>query len=122
MAAGAATTRTHVLTWKSPAASPSSRPSVSIGCSPSATPTTIPTCCRTSTLQKNVDMTRDLGFVKSALDVKQHTDRPEHRRSGGEAAEIRAEATRLQGSYAETVSAVLVTATPLFPSPTAKLW
>jgi NitT/TauT family transport system substrate-binding protein len=25
-------------------------------------------------LQKNVDMTRDLGFVRSALDVKKHTD------------------------------------------------
>jgi NitT/TauT family transport system substrate-binding protein len=25
-------------------------------------------------LQKNVDMTRDLGFVRSALDVKQHAD------------------------------------------------
>src|SRR4029078_12442087 len=25
-------------------------------------------------LQKNVDMTRDLGFVKSALDVKKHAD------------------------------------------------
>ena len=25
-------------------------------------------------LQKNVDMTRDLGFVKSSLDVKKHAD------------------------------------------------
>jgi NitT/TauT family transport system substrate-binding protein len=25
-------------------------------------------------LQKNVDMTRDLGFVKTTLDVKTHTD------------------------------------------------
>ena len=25
-------------------------------------------------LQKNVDMTRDLGFVRSALDVKKHAD------------------------------------------------
>jgi NitT/TauT family transport system substrate-binding protein len=25
-------------------------------------------------LQKNVDMTRDLGFVKTTLDVKKHAD------------------------------------------------
>src|SRR3954454_21937395 len=48
---------------------------------------------------------------------RQAAHRPEHRRSGGEAAEIRAEATRLQGSYAETVTAVLVTATHVFPLP-----
>ena len=56
-------------------------------------------------LQRNVDMTRDLGFVKSALDVKKQS-RSEHRRRGGEATEVtsgtfrQAPARRIGGALA----------------------
>ena len=47
-----------------------------------------PTCCPDLVaLQRNLDMTTDLGFVKAKVDVNKHVDLS-HRQRGGEAAEV----------------------------------
>ena len=73
--AGISIRRTTTRWRRSPRSSPSSRPSASAGCSPRPTTIAIPTWCpNLDALQRNVDMTKDLGFVNASFDVKAHSD------------------------------------------------
>ena len=70
--------RTRKITTRSPRSRPSlrrRRPSASAGSSPNRTPIAIRTLYRiVEALQRNVDMTRELGFVKKKIDIKQYSD------------------------------------------------
>ena len=64
------------------------QPAERFGCSPRRTTIATPTIPDLDALQKNLDMTKDLGFVRASLDI-QEVHRPEHHRRGGEAVEMR---------------------------------